>query len=395
MVILDQSKIKINNKKRVIKLLSEERSLTKNKVAKILDISIPTVTTIVNELIVEGICKEGGTATSTGGRKPVIIEFLPDSRYSIGVELRKKYIKIILTNLDSKIISYIKSDLGAIDGDVVLDSIRENIEKIVCESGVDKEKVLGIGISLPGTINERELKLEVAANFHLKNLRFHELQEYFNLPVYLENEANSGALGEFILGAAKDLKNFIYISVTEGIGGGLIIDRSIYKGKDHRAGEIGHMTINKHGRQCNCGKKGCWETYASTRALLNTYNDALCEIIDSEQAEHKISMEEIVDRYNDEDKMAIKIIGEYIEDLALGIQNLMYIFNPDNIVIGGDISEYKETLLRKIKKKVYENNEFYSEEDVRIQFSKLKGDSNVIGASILPINEGFGFGKIS
>lgn len=93
--------------------------------------------------------------------------------------------------------------------------------------------------------------------------------------------------------------------------------------------------------------------------------------------------------------MATKIIGEYIEDVALGIQNLMYIFNPDNIVIGGDISEYKESLLRNIKKKVYENNEFYSEEDVRIQFSKLKDDSNVIGASILPINEGFGFGKIS
>lgn len=86
------------------------------------------------------------------------------------------------------------------------------------------------------------------------------------------------------------MKNFIYISVTEGVGGGLIIDRRIYKSKDHRAGEIGHMTINKHGRQCNCGKKGCWETYASIRALLNTYNGALCEIIDSEQVEHKISM---------------------------------------------------------------------------------------------------------
>lgn len=199
MVILDQSKIKINNKKRVIKLLSEERSLTKNKVAKILDISIPTVTTIVNELIVEGICRQGGTATSTGGRKPVIIEFLPDSRYSIGVELRKKYIKVILTNLDSKIISYIKSDLNVVDGDVVIDSIRENIEKIVRDSGVDKDKVLGVGISLPGTINEKQLKLEVAANFHLKNLEFKELQEYFDLPVYLENEANAGALGEFIL----------------------------------------------------------------------------------------------------------------------------------------------------------------------------------------------------
>ena len=395
MEILDQSKIKTNNKKRVIKLLSEERSLTKNKVAKILDISIPTVTTIVNELMLEGICQEGGTATSTGGRKPVIIEFLPDSRYSIGVELRKKYIKVILTNLDSKIISYIKSDLNVIDGDIVINSIQENIDKILCESGIDKEKVLGMGISLPGTINEKDLKLEVAANFRLKNLEFKQLQEYFNIPVYLENEANAGALGEFILGAARDLKNFIYISVTEGIGGGLIIDKKIYKGKDHRAGEIGHMTINKHGRQCNCGKKGCWETYASTRALLNTFNDTLSEINKDEIIEYKISLKEIINKYNDKDDIAIKIIHEYIEDLALGMQNLMYIFNPDNIVIGGDISVYEESLLKRIKKKVYENNEFYSEEDVRIQFSKLKDDSNVVGASILPINESFGFGKIS
>lgn len=386
MVALDQSNIKINNRKRIIKLLSEERELTKLEIARNLDISVPTVTTIVGELIEEGLVEEAGMAGSTGGRKPMIIRFLPDSRFSIGVDLGTDFVRTILTNLDSKIIVDKRSELKSKEESYVLESIVQLIKEVMKEHGIEKELLLGVGFSLPGTVDEENLKLEVAANLKLKNLYFNGIMNLFEVPVYLENEANAGALAEWQLGIAKDKKNVIYISVTEGVGGGIIIDGKMYKGTAMRAGEIGHMTINKNGRQCNCGKKGCWETYASKKALLNDYKEISSEDIDN--------IKVIMERYKARDDNAVKVIEKYINDLAEGIQNLLFIFNPDNIVIGGDISAYPEVLLQKLTDRIFQQNQFYNEGDVNIMFSSLKEDANILGASLIPIVEGFGFQKI-
>lgn len=383
MIALDHSDIKTNNKKRIINLLSKERELTKLDISRKLDISVPTVTTIVGELIEEGIVEEAGVATSTGGRKPVIIRFLPDSRYSIGINLEKDYIRAVLTNLDSKIIEETKKELTVLTEDEILDIMKMLIEHLMNFKEDIKDKLLGIGISLPGIINEDELTLEVATNFRLKNISFKELNSYFNIPIFLENEANAGAIAESKLGIAKDLKNLIYVSITEGVGGGIFIDNGMYKGKDKRAGEIGHMCIIKNGRQCNCGRKGCWETYASNRALIKDYNKKSSETVKS--------INEIIKRYNLGEENAIYVIEEYIDNLAEGIQNLIFIFNPDYIVIGGEISKYSDIFSKKISNKVFNSNEFYKEGDVNILFSSLGDDSNILGAALIPILDKFGF----
>lgn len=378
---LDQSDIKINNKKRIIKLLSKERELTKLDISRKLDISVPTVTTIVGELKEEGIVLEAGMATSTGGRKPVIIKFLPDSRYSIGVDLGKDFVRVILTNLDSEIIEDRKKKLHIINDVEVLNTIKSLLEELLKDYISKQDKILGIGFSLPGTVNEKALKLEVATNFKLKNISFNNLSEALNLPIYLENEANAGALAESELGIAKELSNLIYISVTEGIGAGIIINRNMYKGRSRRAGEVGHMTINKNGRLCNCGKKGCWETYASVSAVINDYN---------KESEQKIlCLEELIERYKSNEEKATSIVEQYIQDLAEGIQNLIFIFNPDYIIIGGYISKFSDVFQKKLTSRIFEKNEFYSEGDVNIVFSLLGKDSNILGASLIPILENF------
>ncbi len=386
MIALDHSDIKTNNKKRILKLLSKERELTKLDISRKLDISVPTVTTITNELIEEGIALEAGMATSTGGRKPVIIKFLPDSRYSIGIDLGRDFIKMVVTNLDSKIIEDRRKELTVINETEILGSVKSLIDEFLNENEFIRSNLLGIGFSLPGTVNEKELKLEVATNFKLKNISFKILEEYFNVPIYLENEANAGALAESELGIAKDLNNLIYVSVTEGIGGGIIINNNMYKGRSMRAGEIGHMTINKNGRLCNCGKKGCWETYASNRAMINEYN--------KENNDKASNIDQIIEKYKNGEEKAIKVIEQYIEDLAEGIQNLIFIFNPDYIVVGGDISKYSNIFQDKISDRIFEKNEFYSKGDVNILFSLLGNDSNILGASLIPILENFKFEKI-
>jgi predicted NBD/HSP70 family sugar kinase len=380
---MDHSDIKTNNKKRIIKLLAHERELTKLEVSRKLDISVPTVSTIVGELIEEGILEEAGMATSTGGRKPVIIRFLPQSRYSIGIDLGKNFIRAVITDLDGKIVEDKEQFLEAINEAVVLDNIKSLVDNTLCENESIKDKVLGIGISLPGTVKESELKLEIAPNLKLKNLCFKELENYFKLPVYVENEANAGALAESNLGIAKKLNNLIYISITEGIGGGIIINERMYKGKSRRAGEIGHMTIYKGGRQCSCGKKGCFETYASNRALINDYN----EVSNTEI----LNVREIIEKYKEEEALAIQVMERYIEDLAEGIGNLIFIFNPNYIVIGGEISKYSGVFQDKLIEMIFNNNQFYNKEDVEILFSTLGEDSNILGAALIPIFKSFGF----
>jgi predicted NBD/HSP70 family sugar kinase len=386
MVALDHSDIKTNNKKRIINLLSKERELTKLDISRKLDISVPTVTTIVGELKEEGIVEEAGMATSTGGRKPVIIKFLPHSRYSIGIDLGRDYVRAVLTNLDSKIIEDKKKVLSVITENEVLNVTKMLIEDLMCSQDKMGSKLLGIGFSLPGIVNEKELTLEIATNFRLKNISFKELHDYFKVPIFLENEANAGALAESKLGIARDLSNLIYISVTEGIGGGILISDGMYKGRQRRAGEIGHMCIIKNGRQCNCGKKGCWETYASNRALIKDYNEKSKESVKS--------IGEVIQRFQLSEENAVQAVEEYIDNLAEGIQSLIFIFNPDYIVIGGEISKYSDILNKKLADKILNNNEFYKEGDVSILFSSFGGDSNILGAALIPILNNFGFGNI-
>jgi predicted NBD/HSP70 family sugar kinase len=383
MIALDHSDIKNNNKKRIISLLLKERELTKLDISRRLDISVPTVTTIVGELIEDGIVEEAGMATSTGGRKPVIIRFLPDSRYSIGVDLGRDYVRAVLTNLDSKIIEETRKELSPITEGEVLSVTKKLIEALINSQENIEGKLLGIGFSLPGIVNEKELKLEVATNFRLKNISFKELHSYFRLPIYLENEANAGVLAESRLGIARGLSNLIYISVTEGIGGGIFINNDMYKGRDNRAGEIGHMCIMKDGRQCNCGKRGCWETYASNRALIKEYNEI------SEEKVKNIS--EIINKFKQGEESAISVVEDYVDNLAEGIQSLVFIFNPDYVAIGGEISKYSDILDDKLTNKIFNNNEFYKEGDVRILFSSFGSDSNILGASLIPILDSFGF----
>jgi predicted NBD/HSP70 family sugar kinase len=386
MIAIDHSDIKTNNKKRIINLLSKERELTKLDISRKLDISVPTVTTIVGELKEEGIVEEAGMATSTGGRKPVIIRFLPDSRYSIGIDLGRDYVRAVLTNLDSKIIEDRIKGLSVITEQEVLIVTKNLIEDLLNSQEGIQNKLLGVGFSLPGIVDEKELTLKIATNFRLKNISFKELEAYFNLPIFLENEANAGALAESKLGIAKDLNNLIYVSVTEGIGGGILINDDMYKGSDRRAGEIGHMSISKNGRQCNCGRKGCWETYASNRALIKDYN---------EKSDKKIkSVSEVIQRFGIGEENAVQTVQDYIENLAHGIQNLIFIFNPDYIVLGGEISKYASIFSQELSNKVFGSNEFYNEGDVSILFSSLGSDSNILGASLIPILDSFGFSNI-
>lgn len=381
---IDQEIIKLSNRVKILNLVYEKEELTKQEIAKTIGISIPTVISNINELIEEGILEEAGVATSTGGRKPVIIRFKPNSRFSFGVDISPKKVRIILTNLYSNILaeeSFVLTNFKNIDE--IMEKIQKTIFDIMMKRHISKEKILGIGFSLPGIVNENNLILENAPNLGIKNIELKHYQDNFGIPIYIENEANAAAYAESVLGSAKMKSNLLYISITEGIGTGIIIDDRLYKGKNKKAGEFGHMKISDENKVCNCGRTGCWELYASEKALLHNYNES--------SADKAYDLIDIFKKYEKNDKLAKEIVDTYLDYLAIGIQNIIFGLSPEYVIIGGEISYFEDVLKKPLEEKVLLESRLYTTTDTEIIFSKLRKNASILGASLLPVHSLFNF----
>lgn len=379
---IDQEIIRDSNRKKILSLIAEKREYTKQDISKEIGVSIPTVITNINELIAKGLVEEAGVAGSTGGRKPIIVRFLPDSKYSFGVEFTLNNVRVILTNLDAKIkfdTSFEVENFKNIDS--IIEKVHEIISSVVEEKKINEEDILGIGFSLPGTVNEESLILELAPNIAMKNVDFSRFSEILKFPIYIENEANSAAIGELTLGIAKKMRNLVYMSINEGIGAGIVIEDHLYKGKNKRAGELGHMTIVPNGKPCNCGRKGCLEKYTSKKSLLEDYNCKSLKPI--------YTLKEFFSRVEQKENLAIIVLQNYISFLAIGIQNIVLMLDPHYVVLGGEISDFSEYYLEDLKEKVFVENSFYDSSSLKIFTSKLKGDSSILGAALLPMKKLF------
>lgn len=379
---IDQEAIKILNQKKLMQLLYRNKELTKQEIAKTLKLSIPTVITNVNEIIQQGYLEEAGVGESSGGRKPVIVRFLPNSRYSIGVCITKEQVRIILTNLNFDIIAEKHFDMPEElkDFEGLILEINSEIGNIINVNKIPKDKILGIGFSLPGTVNGEKLLLKNAANLNLKNISFKDYEDKFEFPLYIENEANSSADAEAFINFNNIGNSLVFISITEGVGAGIIIGESVYNGYNKRAGEFGHMTIVKGGKQCSCGNKGCWELYASKKALSNEYKKVFND--------KDMSLGEFFEMSKDNIK-AKKILDDYLDYLAEGIKNIILILDPENIILGGEICNYKSLIETDLKNKIFEGNSFYNEKDCKILFSDLNENASIFGATLLPMKKLF------
>lgn len=379
---IDQEAIKVINQKKIMQLLYRNKELTKLEISRTLNLSIPTVITNINELIEKGFLDEAGVGESSGGRKPVIVRFLPNSRYSVGVCITKDDIRIILTNLNFEIITEksleMPEELETFESLVL--KIKDEIYNIIEINNISKDKILGVGFSLPGTVNEEKLLLKNATNLNLKNISFKDFEEVFEFPLYIENEANASADAEAFINFNNVKNSLIFLSITEGVGAGIIIGNSVYTGYNKRAGEFGHMTIVKDGKQCSCGKKGCWELYASKKALSDEYKKAFDD--------EGIRLKEFFEKTK-HDLKAKEILDNYLGYLAEGIKSIILMFDPENIVLGGEICNFKSLIEENLKNKIFEENSFYTEKDCKIIFSDLNENASIFGATLLPMKELF------
>lgn len=378
-----QEQIKEINRVNVINFIKETYPTTKQEISKALGISIPTVTTNIKELVEIGLVEQVGIAKSTGGRKPVVIGFVENARYAFGVSISRKSVWIRLINLAYEVIDEV--ELPYIDMEMTLNKIETTIDEMISSKSIDRNKVVGLGISLPGVVNDEELVLKNAPNLRVENYDFTPFQERVGFKVWIENEANIGALAEVKVGNAVGIDNLVYVSITEGIGTGLIIQDHIYKSNQKKAGEFGHSRISDEKRQCNCGRYGCWELYASEDALIRYYKESSNTNIDH--------VAEVFSAFTEGSVEAKEALIRYVEYLFYGFENIILGLNPDYLVIGGDFGKYNHVLSEAmvLAGKMKKERMYY--EDTKIIFSGLEDKGPLMGAALLPLEEIFNYNE--
>lgn len=257
----------------------------------------------------------------------------------------------------------------------IVQIIIKNINELITKNSINIENIEYIGIAFPKSL--RNFKIGKAVNLGISGYEVkEEIQNIINKPVYIKNDAKCAAICEKEYGSLKKYENAVFLTIGTGIGGATFLNDKLLTTSKNDLFKIGHMTIRKDGVVCKCGKKGCFEKYASITALKNEVVKAYKLNKDCSGEEiHKFILE------NMEDEKMKKIIEEYIENLYIGLSNIINLFEPEVISIGGSFAYYKEIFLEKLQNKLSQNAKKYGESNVKIIMAKYKNDAGIIGAT--------------
>ncbi len=274
--------------------------------------------------------------------------------------------------------------------DIIAD-IASAVNMAVEDAGISFDDVLSIGIGTPGSVDKRLGVIQYANNLGFSNVPARDiLKQYFDKPVYIENDANCAALGEAVAGAGDGVDNFIAVTLGTGVGTGIVVNGKILNGCNDAGGEAGHMVICVDGEACTCGRKGCWEAYSSATALIRDTKKAMTLNKDSKMWDlvdgdiEKVNGKTAFDGKRAGDKCATEVVDTYIRYLSVGIVNLINIFQPKVLCVGGGISYEKENLLEPVRKYVEKvRYSIYCDAQTTICTARLGNDAGVIGAALL------------
>ncbi len=316
--------------------------------------------------------------------------------YYIGVDLGGTNIAIGIVDENKKIVLKGSTPTNpARDGELIVKDMAALAEKLLKDAKIELSDVAYVGIASPGTANCDTGVIEYANNLPFRDF---PIAEYFKkyLPVkevYVANDANAAALGEHVAGAAKGSRNSVMITLGTGVGGGIVLDGKVYSGFNHAAGELGHIVIRQGGRLCSCGRRGCWEAYSSATALSAMTKEKVLEckaqlipslMIDEYEANGRVSARTAFAAMKQGDVPGKEVVNAYITYLACGIANVINIFQPEILCIGGGVCNERDYLLKPLMEKVqHEQYTRANDKRTKVVIAELGNDAGIIGAACL------------
>lgn len=379
----------------VLEIIRRQGPISRAEIAKLAQLSASTVSNLVDELMTERLITSIGEGTSSGGRRPIMYRFCPESRLAIGIEVTIDDICIGLADMDGNLLQKITLPTINRTSREFIEQLKIGINQIL-NVGKNIGVILGIGIAIPGIVSKDRKSLVYSASLGLRNVAIvSELAKSYDYPILLENDINASALGEKSMGAGEGLADLIYVSISHGVGAGVILNNQIHTGFHGWAGEFGHMTADLHGPLCECGSRGCLGPMAAGPGLFSKITHILAMNVDTKlrsitgSKTNQLTIEHVREAIELKDNVAMAVLAESMEYIGMGIANMITFLDPPLVILGGTfIDSFGDLAVALIQesamKRVLPN---YTVEALPIVSYKLGGNVGVLGAVTLVLSE--------
>lgn len=379
-------------KKLIFNFLDQTESASITELSKELNISVPKTTSLVSELIEEGLISDYGKIDSTGGRKASMYGLIGDACFFLGVDVKKYYINIGLLNFKKQLVTQKNRIPFKLENTTEsLNQLIHIVQGFIKDLPVKKDKILSIGLNLSGRINHTN-------GYSYSFFHFQEeplsalIQNQIGIKTYLENDSRAMAFGEFCCGEVNTEKNVLFVNIDYGIGLGILIDGKVYYGKSGFSGEFGHIPFFDNEIICHCGKKGCLETEASGTSLIQKFKQKIKQgstslAIKKNKSAEDITLTDIIQAAKNEDMLSIELLAEIGEKLGRGLAVLINVFNPELIILGGILSETGEYLRLPTKGAINKYSLSLVNTDTQLKLSKLGEKAGILGACLMARNK--------
>lgn len=329
-------------------LIRERQPISRADIAKYTGLRAGTVSAIVNRLIKNNLVYEGTEGPSSGGRPPKHLFINAESYYVLAIDIGVSDTVFAVSDFNGRILQQ-KSVVTEGPPEPFIEKLAAEIERMI-QTQYPRAKFGAVGVSVPGLIDRETGTVETSPNLEWKNVPVRRiLTDRLNLPVFIENDANAAAFSELWYGPLSEasVRTLLFVLVVEGLGTGLIINGELHVGSRLGLGGFGHMSIDPNGELCSCGRRGCWETFASERATVERYHR-----VTAKQGGPLVSINELIALANKNDEMAVESLKITAEYLGEGISNLVHGLYPETVVIGGNITSAWSLIEPIIKKRI-------------------------------------------
>jgi glucokinase-like ROK family protein len=388
-----RQKTKQHNTLLVLKTLYNGENLSRADVARITSLTRPTVSTIVSELIDDGLVAEIAVGPSAGGKPPILLGVIDDGRHLLGLDLANSEFRGAITNLRGEIRHRFSLPVDRRSGEYALELVYSLIDELL---GATENPVLGIGIGSPGLMNAEDGIVRTAVNLDWHDLPLGDLlEERYDLPVYIANDCQVAAIAELTFGGSKTALNLILVKIGRGIGAGIIFNRQLFYGDGFVAGEIGHIEIVENGEPCLCGRYGCLETLASSQYLARQVRKLAST--DSEANIHQfidtlddINTNTICQAYQTGDPAIAAIIHEIGLTVGKAMKYVVGALNIHRVVIAGSLARFGNGLIDPIQEQMNKGILSGQFPEIQLEVSELGDDIVILGAAAMLLNRELG-----
>lgn len=358
--------VKKNNRIDTLRAILSCGRISQPALAARLGHSGPTVLQNVRELIALGLVTEAGVFDSTGGRKAKAFAPVYDAHLAVGMEITRTHLGLVVIDLAGHLVRHERTRLPFSMSTEYLHALGDAVQQLLAEESIPTEKILGVGISLPGILDSAGTVLTSSHVLHIYNVATENFSRYIPFPCFFINDANAAGLAEVYDHDGQD--SLVYLSLSNSVGGAILIDGQLYTGSHQRAGEFGHNTLVPGGRRCYCGKQGCLDAYCNASLLSDLTGGSLALFFE---------------KVRSKDPKCTQAWNEYLDHLAVAVNNLHMSFDC-NVVAGGYVGSYLEEFGGHFREMLATRNTF-EPDATYFRFCRHKVGASAIGAALLPV----------